>query len=220
MKNLSSYTQFVNESKLQDDYREFFSKLLELYNVKSPAEFKDKEEVSKKFYKDIEEGWSVGNGLTKYGKKLMDIEKLEDLKESINEEELYEELEGLSDELLVEGLIKKVFGKEGEINKDNISEFINKEGLTSEEEGKIRDFTEKIAKKKYVADSPEAGWNRISRWAKTSDMANLKEYLNAAIADNWQGRTEVYPNKITYKKASELNLKSGFGEHSGGTTGA
>lgn len=79
MKNLSSFGDFVNESKLQNDYREFFTKLLKLYNVKSPIEFKGKEDVSKKFYKDVENGWSKGNGLTVYGKKLMEIEKLEDL---------------------------------------------------------------------------------------------------------------------------------------------
>ena len=36
----------LNESKLQDDYREFFSKLLELYGVKSPLQFKNKEKLA------------------------------------------------------------------------------------------------------------------------------------------------------------------------------
>ena len=79
MKNISDYNNFLNESKLQEDYRKFFTKLLNLYDVKSPLEFKGKEILSKKFYKDVEEGWSKGNGLTQYGKKLMEIEKLEDL---------------------------------------------------------------------------------------------------------------------------------------------
>lgn len=79
MNNISSYNDFLNESKLQNDYREFFSKLLKLYDVKSPLEFKGKEVLSKKFYKDLEQGWSKGNGFTQYGKKLMEIEKLEDL---------------------------------------------------------------------------------------------------------------------------------------------
>ena len=79
MKNISSFDTFLNESKLQDEYREFFTKLLKLYDVKSPAQLKSKEEIAKKFYKDITDGWSKGNGLTKYGKKLMEIDKLEDL---------------------------------------------------------------------------------------------------------------------------------------------
>ena len=79
MNNISNYGDFVNESKLQDEYREFFKKLLSLYDVKSPAQFKGKEVLAKKFYKDVSEGWSKGNGLTQYGKKLMEIEKLEDL---------------------------------------------------------------------------------------------------------------------------------------------
>lgn len=79
MNNISSYGDFVNESKLQDEYREFFKKLLKLYDVNSPAQFKGKEVLAKKFYKDVSEGWSKGNGLTQYGKKLMEIEKLEDL---------------------------------------------------------------------------------------------------------------------------------------------
>jgi hypothetical protein len=79
MKNISSYDDFLNESKLQEDYREFFSKLLKLYDVKSPLQFKGKDVLAKKFYKDVAEGWSKGNGLTQYGKKLMKIDKLEDL---------------------------------------------------------------------------------------------------------------------------------------------
>ena len=74
MKNIISFNNFLNESQLQDDYRKFFSKLLELYGVKSPAQFKGKEELASKFYKDIEKGWSKGNGLTQYGKKLMEKE--------------------------------------------------------------------------------------------------------------------------------------------------
>ena len=80
MKELKTkFEDFLTESKLQEDYRDFFTKLLELYDIKSPAQLKGKEEIAKKFYKDITDGWSKGNGLTKYGKKLMEIDKLEDL---------------------------------------------------------------------------------------------------------------------------------------------
>jgi len=82
MKNIASFDNFLNESQLQDDYREFFSKLLKLYGVKSPAQFKGKEELAKKFYGDIAKGWSKGNGLTKYGKKIMESEELEKVNES------------------------------------------------------------------------------------------------------------------------------------------
>jgi hypothetical protein len=78
MKNLTNYTEFINESKLQEDYRNFFSNLLKLYGVKSPIEFKDDVEKSKKFYEDIEKGWSKGNGLTEYGKKLLKEEPIEE----------------------------------------------------------------------------------------------------------------------------------------------
>ena len=71
MSNITNFNDFVNESKLQNDYREFFSKLLNLYGVKSPSEFRKDEELGKKFYKDIEDGWAKGYGLTKYGKELM-----------------------------------------------------------------------------------------------------------------------------------------------------
>ena len=78
MKNITNFNDFLNESKLQNDYREFFSKLLKLHGVKSPLQFKNKEELAKKFYKDIADGWSKGNGLTQYGKKLMKTDNLEE----------------------------------------------------------------------------------------------------------------------------------------------
>lgn len=77
----TKFEEFLNESKLQDDYREFFSHLLKLYGVSSPAEFKNKEELSKKFYADVEKGWNKGEGLSKYGQKLMVCDKLEDCSE-------------------------------------------------------------------------------------------------------------------------------------------
>lgn len=79
MKNITSFDDFLNESQLQDEYRKFFTKLLELYGVKSPAQFKGKQEIAKKFYKDVAEGWSKGNGLTKYGKELMDADSLDEV---------------------------------------------------------------------------------------------------------------------------------------------
>jgi hypothetical protein len=90
MENLTGYNDYINESKLQDDYRAFFSKLLDLYKIKSPAVFKSKPEESKKFYGEIAKGWTKGKGLTEYGKKLMDMEELvtEDLQ---NEEETLNE---------------------------------------------------------------------------------------------------------------------------------
>lgn len=72
MENLKSYDNFVNESKLQDDYRDFFSKLLKVYGVKSPAEFKSCPEEGEKFYEDIKKGWENGQGMTKYGKDIID----------------------------------------------------------------------------------------------------------------------------------------------------
>jgi hypothetical protein len=84
MKNITDYNNFLNESKLQNEYREFFKHLLTLYGVKSPAEFKNKEELSKKFYDDIEKGWNKGIGLSKYGEKLMKCDELEEC-EDINE---------------------------------------------------------------------------------------------------------------------------------------
>ena len=71
--------ELVKESKLQNNYRDFFSKLLDLYGIKSPLEFKHKEELSIKFFADVEKGWAEGKGLTEYGKKLMKLDKLEDL---------------------------------------------------------------------------------------------------------------------------------------------
>lgn len=85
MKNISNFDNFLNESQLQDEYRKFFSKLLNLYGVKSPSQFKGKEELAVKFYKDIAKGWSRGFGITQYGKELMEKEKLE---ESLNESKL------------------------------------------------------------------------------------------------------------------------------------
>lgn len=63
-------------SPLQKEYREFFSFLLNKYEVKSPKEFEKDKEKSEKFYADIEKGWVKGKGLSEYGKKLMD-EKIE-----------------------------------------------------------------------------------------------------------------------------------------------
>ena len=76
MENLTGFDDYINESKLQDDYRAFFSKLLDLYKIKSPAAFKSKPEESKNFYGEIAKGWSKGKGLTEYGKKLMHMEEL------------------------------------------------------------------------------------------------------------------------------------------------
>lgn len=71
MKNIISFDEYLNESNLQYGYREFFTNLLCLYGVKSPIEFKDDKDKSKKFYDDIKKGWSKGNGLTEYGEELM-----------------------------------------------------------------------------------------------------------------------------------------------------
>jgi len=74
MKHLKQYESFLNEkrkeSPLQKEYREFFSNLLDLYGVKSPRSFGKDKAKAKKFYKDIEKGWSKGNGTTQYGKDL------------------------------------------------------------------------------------------------------------------------------------------------------
>lgn len=87
MKNLVSYNNFVNESKLQNDYRDFFSKMLEIYGVKSPAEFKDDKSKAEKFYEDIKKGWNNGEGISQYGKELIDkFEKGEKIEESKKDE--------------------------------------------------------------------------------------------------------------------------------------
>lgn len=65
------------ESKLQDDYKEFFTHLLELYEVKSPNSIKD-EERKKEFFNNVNKGWVKGNGLSEYGKKLMDCQCLDE----------------------------------------------------------------------------------------------------------------------------------------------
>lgn len=86
MKNLASYNSFINESKLQDDYREFFTNVLKAYGVKSPAAFKGKPELGKKFYEDIKKGWNNGEGISKYGQDLLDNFKEEGIvKEGIDD---------------------------------------------------------------------------------------------------------------------------------------
>jgi len=77
MKTISDYNEFLNESKLQDDYRAFFLHMLELYGVKSPSSIKD-EKKKKEFFTEINKGWVKGQGLSKHGEKLMDCESLED----------------------------------------------------------------------------------------------------------------------------------------------
>jgi len=87
MKNLASYSNFVNESKLQDDYREFFTNVLKVYGVKSPAAFKGDQELGRKFYADIKKGWTNGHGISEYGKELLaKFEKEGKVEESVNEE--------------------------------------------------------------------------------------------------------------------------------------
>ncbi len=68
---MKKFNEFTNESKLQDGYREFFTSMLKVYGVKSPAEFKSTPEKGKKFYEDIKKGWSNGIGISDYGKKLL-----------------------------------------------------------------------------------------------------------------------------------------------------
>lgn len=67
----------MNESKLQDEYREFFKHVLDLYEVKSPASIKD-EDCKKEFFNKIQKGWIKGEGLSEYGKRLMDCECLDE----------------------------------------------------------------------------------------------------------------------------------------------
>ena len=76
----------VFESKLQDDYRDFFKHVLDLYEVKSPASIKD-EKCKKEFFNKIQKGWVKGQGLSEYGKKLMDCECLDDNGECCDNEE-------------------------------------------------------------------------------------------------------------------------------------
>jgi hypothetical protein len=108
MKNLKSFNSFkINESKLQDDYRSFFSHLLELYGIKSPLQFKNKEEESKKFYADVSKGWSKGVGLTEYGKKLMGIESFDDLDGKVDESLIVDSAKTDNDIILKKKLAKK-----------------------------------------------------------------------------------------------------------------
>ena len=76
----------VFESKLQDDYREFFTHLLDLYEVKSPNSIKD-EECKKEFFNKVNKGWVKGSGLSEYGKKLMDCECLDENGECCDKKE-------------------------------------------------------------------------------------------------------------------------------------
>lgn len=71
------YEEEMNESKLQDEYREFFKHLLDLYEVKSPASIKD-DDCKKEFFNKIQKGWIKGEGLSEYGKRLMDCECLDE----------------------------------------------------------------------------------------------------------------------------------------------
>lgn len=75
--DLEASEQDLNESKLQDDYREFFKHVLDLYEVKSPASIKD-EDCKKEFFNKIQKGWIKGEGLSEYGKRLMDFECLDE----------------------------------------------------------------------------------------------------------------------------------------------
>ena len=88
MEHLKKFNNFLNERKespLQKEYREFFSHLLELYGVKSPRSFGKDKDKAELFYKDIEKGWSKGNGTTEYGKELMMKKKLNEKNEEDTE---------------------------------------------------------------------------------------------------------------------------------------
>ena len=50
----------VKLSPLQKEYRDYFSKKMEEYEVKNPAELPDKEKI--KFFNDIADGWENGVG--------------------------------------------------------------------------------------------------------------------------------------------------------------
>lgn len=73
----TTQSEEVFESKLQDDYKEFFTHLLDLYKVKSPNSIKD-EDCKKEFFNKVNKGWVKGSGLSEYGKKLMDCECLDE----------------------------------------------------------------------------------------------------------------------------------------------
>jgi hypothetical protein len=126
MKNIVSYDSFVNESKLQNDYREFFSNVLKVYGVKSPAEFKSDQELGKKFYADIKKGWNNGEGISKYGEDLLKKLDEKEVKESLDEpivealdgEELLSAKQKKLPEGLKKGIIKKL-KKSGKKAKDD-----------------------------------------------------------------------------------------------------
>ena len=77
MNKVLTYTDFINESKLQDDYRDFFKHVLSLYKVKSPASIKD-EKCKKEFFNKIQKGWVKGHGLSEYGRKLMECDCMDE----------------------------------------------------------------------------------------------------------------------------------------------
>lgn len=60
MKNLRYIIQEAEQSKLQKEYEEYFTKLLDKYGVKSPADLS--EEEKKKFFDEVQKGWTKGTG--------------------------------------------------------------------------------------------------------------------------------------------------------------
>ena len=123
MKNLRQIINEAEKSKLQKEYEDYFTAKLKEYGVESPADLS--EEDKKKFFDEIQKGWTEGKG--------------EKTNESSHEEEEEEKEK-------VEPKVKK----DGEVaDKENKK---NKEDYDDEEEEEVNEANKFVVVDDEVAD--------------------------------------------------------------------
>lgn len=133
MKNLRYIIQEAEQSKLQKEYEEYFTKLLDKYGVKSPADLS--EEEKKKFFDEVQKGWTKGTGAKATN-------------ESKDEEEEDEKVEDVDPKVKKDGDTAKDAHKEMEEEEE---EEVN-ESIINEEEKKLLSVNPQIGKAKYSFD--------------------------------------------------------------------
>ena len=79
IQNFATFTEKLKQSRAiqeeneksgkQDEYAQFFKKLLQKFNVTSPADLTD--DKKKEFFDEISKGWESGEGLTPTGKDIL-----------------------------------------------------------------------------------------------------------------------------------------------------
>lgn len=204
MKNLRYIIQEAEQSKLQKEYEEYFTKLLDKYGVKSPADLS--EEEKKKFFDEVQKGWTKGTGAKATN-------------ESKDEEEEDEKVEDIDPKVKKDGDTAKDAHKEMEEEEE---EEVTESRLYKKLEEKISAAGIKramgLVPTKAVAAMKEATWDIFDALREDGfDDEDIKDFISYYIDMNIDESIVNEANDSKLQKEYESYFKGKLKEYGVGS---